>query len=185
LKDRGTLRPGAWAEILVFDPAKVRDAATYLEPHQLSEGMSYVLVNGIIEKDADAWTGKLGGGASHPIVDRRHGVSIILNLLIAIAQPAMQAAALSGRVTAEGTNAPLADVRVMLFPASGQPGPMGPPPQAVTDQDGRFTFSGLTPGDYRLDARKTGYVDLIWQLLNLFELTPEGRGTSWYPRLSS
>jgi hypothetical protein len=62
---------------------------------------------------------------------------------------------------------------------------MGPPPQAVTDQDGRFTFSGLTPGDYRLDARKTGYVDLIWQLLNLFELTPEGRGTSWYPRLSS
>lgn len=47
LKDRGTLRPGAWADTLVFDPAKVLDAATYLEPHQLSEGMDSVLVNGV------------------------------------------------------------------------------------------------------------------------------------------
>ena len=69
LKDRGTLRPGAWADILIFDPAKVRDAATYLEPHQMSEGMDYVLVNGVIEKDADAFTGKLGGRVVTP--DRR------------------------------------------------------------------------------------------------------------------
>jgi N-acyl-D-amino-acid deacylase len=69
LKDRGTLRPGAWADILIFDPAKVRDAATYLEPHQLSEGMEYVLVNGVLEKDADAFTGKLGGRVVTP--DRR------------------------------------------------------------------------------------------------------------------
>ena len=69
LKDRGTLRPGALADVLIFDPAKVRDAATYLEPHQLSEGMDYVLVNGIIEKDADAFTGKMGGRVVTP--DRR------------------------------------------------------------------------------------------------------------------
>lgn len=69
LKDRGTLRPGAWADILIFDPARVRDAATYLEPHQLSEGMDYVLVNGVIEKDAEAFTGKLGGRVVTP--DRR------------------------------------------------------------------------------------------------------------------
>ena len=69
LKDRGTLRPGAWADVLIFDPAKVRDAATYLEPHQLSEGMDYVLVNGIIEKDGVAFTGKLGGHVVTP--DRR------------------------------------------------------------------------------------------------------------------
>ena len=66
LKDRGVLRPGAWADILVFDPAKVRDAATYLEPHQMSEGMEYVLVNGVIEKDAGAFTGRLGGRVVTP-----------------------------------------------------------------------------------------------------------------------
>jgi N-acyl-D-amino-acid deacylase len=69
LKDRGTLRPGAWADILVFDPARVRDAATYLEPHQMSEGIDYVLVNGVIEKDADVFVGSLGGRVVTP--DRR------------------------------------------------------------------------------------------------------------------
>jgi N-acyl-D-amino-acid deacylase len=69
LKDRGMLRVGAWADILVFAPAKVRDLATYLEPHQLSEGMEYVLVNGVIEKDDETWTGKLGGRVLTP--DRR------------------------------------------------------------------------------------------------------------------
>ncbi len=69
LKDRGVLRPGAWADVLIFDPAKVRDMATYLEPHQMSEGMEYVLVNGAIEKDANAFTGKLGGRVVTP--DRR------------------------------------------------------------------------------------------------------------------
>jgi len=69
LKDRGVLRPGAWADILVFDPAKVRDVATYLEPHQLSEGFEYVLVNGVIEKDGNTFTGKLGGRVVTP--DRR------------------------------------------------------------------------------------------------------------------
>ena len=69
LKDRGVLRPGAWADVLIFDPAKVRDAATYLEPHQMSEGMQYVLVNGVVEKDANTFTGKLGGRVVTP--DRR------------------------------------------------------------------------------------------------------------------
>jgi N-acyl-D-amino-acid deacylase len=69
LKDRGVLRPGAFADILIFDPTRVRDMATYLEPHQLSEGMEYVLVNGAIEKDANAFTGKLGGRVVTP--DRR------------------------------------------------------------------------------------------------------------------
>jgi N-acyl-D-amino-acid deacylase len=69
LKDRGVLRPGAWADVLIFDPAKVRDAATYLEPHQMSEGMEYVLVNGVVEKEASMFTGKLGGRVVTP--DRR------------------------------------------------------------------------------------------------------------------
>jgi N-acyl-D-amino-acid deacylase len=69
LKDRGVLRQGAFADILIFDPANVRDTATYLEPHQLAEGMQYVLVNGVIEKDAGTYTGRLGGRVVTP--DRR------------------------------------------------------------------------------------------------------------------
>jgi N-acyl-D-aspartate/D-glutamate deacylase len=66
MKDRGVLRPGAWADILIFDPAAVRDTATYQEPHQLAEGIEYVLVNGVIAKDRSAYTGALGGKVVQP-----------------------------------------------------------------------------------------------------------------------
>jgi len=46
LTDRGVLRPGMKADITVFDPATVRDKATYQQPHQYAEGFSFVLVNG-------------------------------------------------------------------------------------------------------------------------------------------
>jgi N-acyl-D-amino-acid deacylase len=46
LTDRGILRPGMKADIAVFDPARVRDTATYDKPHQYAEGFSQVIVNG-------------------------------------------------------------------------------------------------------------------------------------------
>jgi len=46
LKQRGFLKEGFYADVLVFDPAAVQDHATFADPHQLSTGMSHVFVNG-------------------------------------------------------------------------------------------------------------------------------------------
>jgi dihydroorotase/N-acyl-D-amino-acid deacylase len=44
--DRGVVREGAWADLVVFDPARVSDAATYDDPHRYPVGIEYVIVNG-------------------------------------------------------------------------------------------------------------------------------------------
>jgi N-acyl-D-amino-acid deacylase len=44
--DRGVVRKGAWADLVVFDPARVIDAATYDDPHRYPVGIEYVIVNG-------------------------------------------------------------------------------------------------------------------------------------------
>lgn len=62
VQDRGVLREGAWADIAVWDPRTISDKATYQEPHQLSEGMVHVLVNGRFAVDGRQFTGGLHGG---------------------------------------------------------------------------------------------------------------------------
>jgi N-acyl-D-amino-acid deacylase len=51
LVERGLLRPGMKADIAVFDPARVRDTATFEKPHQYAEGVSTVIVNGTVVLD--------------------------------------------------------------------------------------------------------------------------------------
>jgi N-acyl-D-amino-acid deacylase len=46
LKDRGLIREGMAADLVIFDPARVADKATYTKPHQYSQGFDYVIVNG-------------------------------------------------------------------------------------------------------------------------------------------
>ena len=61
LVDRGVLKQGMWADIVVFAPDEVRDVATFENPNQLSQGMRYVLVNGVPVIDAGKATDALPG----------------------------------------------------------------------------------------------------------------------------
>lgn len=58
---RGTLRPGNFADILVFDPAAIKDTATFEQPHELAEGFDTILVNGKIVRDKGQFTGERRG----------------------------------------------------------------------------------------------------------------------------
>jgi hypothetical protein len=92
---------------------------------------------------------------------------LFLSLVLAGALSSEQApqsnapvARISGRVVEDGTNVPVSGARVTVYAvdqrsvASFSP---GPPPQAITDQDGRFIFDGLPPGRYRINVQKGGF----------------------------
>ena len=59
--DRGVLKAGMWADLVIFDPSTIKDLATFEAPNQLSQGMEYVLVNGVPVIDQGKMTGKLPG----------------------------------------------------------------------------------------------------------------------------
>ena len=70
LADRGLLRPGFWADLVVFDLRRVRDRATNLWPHaypfenypnEYPEGIDWVLVNGTVALEEGQPTGDLAG----------------------------------------------------------------------------------------------------------------------------
>lgn len=61
LADRGVLKAGMWADVVVFDPDRIHDVATFEKPNQLSVGMEYVLVNGVPVIAAGKMTNALPG----------------------------------------------------------------------------------------------------------------------------
>jgi len=63
IRDRGWLRPGGFADITVFDAARIIDRSTYSEPFQYSDGVEYVIVNGRIVMDKGTHTGARPGRA--------------------------------------------------------------------------------------------------------------------------
>ncbi len=65
-RDRGLLREGYAADLVLFDPARVQDKATYQKPHQYSEGFDLVVVNGVVVVE----DGKVTG--AHPGKVLRH-----------------------------------------------------------------------------------------------------------------
>lgn len=77
LKDRGSLRAGAFADATVFDEKKITDRATYEEPFQYAEGVKYVVVNGQVVIDKGSHT------------DARPGRALRHESLLAMAQPAI------------------------------------------------------------------------------------------------
>lgn len=69
-RDRGEVRPGAWADLTLFNPETVLDLASYDDPHQYSTGIEYVVVNGKIVLARGTLTGNRPGqmlyGPAHP-----------------------------------------------------------------------------------------------------------------------
>jgi N-acyl-D-amino-acid deacylase len=63
LHDRGLLRPGMMADLVIFDPERILDRATFADPHQYPDGIEYVFVNGKMVVERGAMTRQRPGRA--------------------------------------------------------------------------------------------------------------------------
>jgi N-acyl-D-amino-acid deacylase len=61
LRDRGVIRPGAWADLVIFNPKSVIDLATYENPKRYPKGIEYVIVNGVLTLKRGKHTGATAG----------------------------------------------------------------------------------------------------------------------------
>jgi hypothetical protein len=96
-------------------------------------------------------------------------LSLVLAAALSSAQTApagtqLGVAQVSGRIVEEGTNAPLSGAMVTAIAMPRGPvvsARIGPPPQAITDADGRYVLDGLPPGRYRIDAQRAGFASAL------------------------
>jgi len=107
IRDRGLLKPGNFADIVVFDPETVADRATYEQPHQLSVGMKHVFVNGVevvrdgVHTGAKPGRAVRGSGWRRPVAAA--GTASASGAGVpAAAGPGEQIASASGRAVATG-----------------------------------------------------------------------------------
>jgi len=61
LKNRGLVKEGYWADLVLINPDKINDRATFKNPYQYPDGVKYVMVNGKIAVDGGAYTGEKAG----------------------------------------------------------------------------------------------------------------------------
>ncbi len=61
LTDRGVLKEGAWADIVVFDPLEIQDMSTFEQPHQYAKGIDFLIINGVLTIDEGRFTGEMVG----------------------------------------------------------------------------------------------------------------------------
>ena len=93
--------------------------------------------------------------------------SLLVASVLAQAPAAAQPGRISGRVTIAGAGTPISGARVTLVPAAPSAAPFDRPPQSITDQDGRYIFNRIAPGEYYLHIDKTGFAPLAPGSANL------------------
>jgi len=70
LMDRGIIKEGMWADIVIFNLENIKDKATYENPHQYPEGIEYVLINGEIVIEKGEYTGAMPGKVLKPLKNK-------------------------------------------------------------------------------------------------------------------
>jgi len=70
LMDRGIIKEGMWADIVIFNLENIKDKATYENPHQYPEGIEYVLINGEIVIEKGEYTGEMPGKVLKPLKNK-------------------------------------------------------------------------------------------------------------------
>ena len=126
LENRGLLRPGYFADITIFNPATVKDVATFEDPNRTSVGFEYVFVNGVLSLEHDKVTGQLGG---RPL----RGPGYVMRDYLPDGLP--RRGEVRGVITDEG-GYPLPRATVTLTDAAGKV--IG---TAGTKKDGRYEFA--------------------------------------------